>query len=1019
MIFRLRHLWIVSLVGTIFFLGLLAPRAAKDNESVKTEYAQLVKAGRYGEIEKRILDATGKAQGGKEIDALGEVLAVSADDAKDVLDIFAQNDSVTATTTYAELLLWMARGDEMPRWKRKNRETEPVLMPIEEIGQRSATLLDHNDPFVRGIAEWAIAVSVGKANSGSLSIWPVQDAPGWYETWIQFLDNPEFVLEIDYVRQGATLGIHRTAEKLAESAERILQRSQKAVDWFQYSSQFDEETLIRSLNSLENAHAGLKQSVEDKDLTKARIQWIQLRTAARDIVFLNPDIQFDEILFGLRHAAHDGPNITAGAKSYIYKPGGDIVVKSGFSPGDTARPLIDGKLPPGHVRGIELWWDADKLVFGYAKQPEYYDEFILESDQGFDDKKHGLSEPVHIYEIDIDGKGLKQITDHEYNSDVEPTYLPTGDVVFCSDRSNFGSQCSGHFFQNKKIVNLYRVSRDGGNPRPLSNNKDFDRYPHVLDSGELIFTRWEYQERHLYQTHNLWTSHPDGTMSDAIYKQHINSGPMALRDARQIPGSHKMAAIACGHHEWAQGALTIIDHHRGVNNFRGMRIVTPEISPREGGIGRGKAVDEGGVMDNGGLYQQPYPLSEQSFLVSYSYHLPRSDSNANNFALYYIDVWGNRELIHREPVLSAVYPIPVAKRKQPPIIPDIVHPEKQEAECYVANVYSGVPEIEYGTIKHIRISQPTHWPTFQTGDRVTDFNHLHYTPSGSWARTLGVWTWTPARVIGTVPVRSDGSAYFKVPVAAPVYFQALDENSMEVRRMRTFVTLQPGELRGCTGCHETRDETPMTSYRLPTAAPEKPSVPIPPSWGNEELPDYERHIQPILDKYCVSCHGETDPAAGLEFSGRKFDGYCQSYRTMFGLSADEPTPIDETWSFNLFYPEAPKPDRDRDSLKQMEKNEFPGQLISISNRFSDASITQPMEFGSHKSEFILALLEEDHQKRVNMSQEDWIDLVTWVDLNAPYWGSFVDKEPVREGEKPVRVRIELPPPFGPEVAVSE
>jgi hypothetical protein len=460
----------------------------------------------------------------------------------------------------------------------------------------------------------------------------------------------------------------------------------------------------------------------------------------------------------------------------------------------------------------------------------------------------------------------------------------------------------------------------------------------------------------------------------------------------------------------------LVDPHQGLNETAGMRLVTPYVSPREGGLGRGKPVSQGGVRDAGGLYQQSFALSETGFLVSYSYYLPRSMSNANNFGLYYIDVWGNKELIHREPVLSSVYPIPLKKRPRPPVIPDVVEPTQSFAQVYVTDVYSGLPEIKRGTIKHIRISHRTQWPTVQTGEKVTEFNHYHYTPSGSWSRTLGVWTWTPARVIGTVPVRDDGSAHFKVPVGIPLYFQALDKNYLEVRRMRTFVTFQPGEIRGCTGCHETRDESPMSYVGIPSAVQGEPAMPVPPSWGNRVLPDYESHIQPIIERHCTRCHGQDDPDGGLEFTGRQIDGYCQSYRTMFGLSADESTPMQEGWSYKLFHPDAPEPKLDKEALKRMERNEYPGQLIAISDRFSDASITEPRQFGSAKSALVLTLLNDPlHRNEVKIGQNEWIDLVTWVDLNAPYWGSFVDKEPVRKGRPPKRIRVELPPPFGAEV----
>ena len=936
-------------------------------------------------------------QNPERFDVLAGVIAENISKTEPVLDALKQETFITGQTLYAELLVRCARGIEVASWNRVGRELDELT--VEEIGSRAIALFDHPDPFIRALAEWAIDIRVGMLNGSRTEIWPMGDTPpAWYKQWQNAL-TADFKLHADYARQCIGLNQHTSVRALYQSARAVQDRVSRMVAALQLDNADQLERILAAMQT-------------ETDLTAQRRLWLQTRLAARDIVLANPAIDFDDILFATRHAYHDGPNITAGAKSYIIKPGGDLLVKSGFHPGDPVKPLINGKLAPGHSRGHELWWDADKIVFAYSEQPDYFEGVMWESDQGFDDKEHGFSEPVHLYEINIDGSGLRQLTDHPFYSDVEPAYLPNGDIVFCSERSGYGSQCSGHFFQNKRIVNLYSMKPDGSNIRAISNNKDFDRYPHVLDTGQIIFTRWEYQERHLWQVHNVWVRHPDGSMSDPIFKEHINSGPMALRDARHIPNSHKLIATACGHHEFAQGAIMLMDPHVGTNDIGGMNLVTPGVSPREGGLGKGKPVPQGAVQDDGGLYQQPYALSENAFLVSYSYHLPRQDKNAYNFGLYYIDVWGNKELIHRDPVLSSVYPIPVKKRPRPRVIPDKLQPEKNVATVYMNDIFSGVPDFDPGEAKYIRIAHHTEWPTQQTGDQVVDFNHLHYTPSGSWARTVGLWTWTPARVIGEVPVEEDGSAHFKVPANVPLYFQALDENHMELRRMRTFITFQPGEVRGCTGCHESRDEAPITVDRVPQAVRCTPSMPVPPSWGEQVLPDYEEHIQPMIAKHCEGCHGAQDPAAGLEFSSRKIEGQYQSYRTMFGLDADDRTPVWEPWSHKIINPDNPNPVQDKKALRQMENNEYPGQLLFISNRFGDISVSQVKEFGSNASKLTLTLAHDPlHQENVNMSEQEWIDFVTWVDLNAPYWGSFVNKEPMRRDEPPIRVKFKFPKPF--------
>ena len=65
------------------------------------------------------------------------------------------------------------------------------------------------------------------------------------------------------------------------------------------------------------------------------------------------------------------------------------------------------------------------------------------------------------------------------------------------------------------------------------------------------------------------------------------------------------------------------------------------------------------------------------------------------------------------------------------------------------------------------------------------------------------------QVHGTVPIRVDGSVCFEVPPCRMLDFQVLDEHYRAVHTMRSWVSARPGEQRGCTGCHEAHNSTPV------------------------------------------------------------------------------------------------------------------------------------------------------------------------------------------------------------------
>jgi hypothetical protein len=445
-------------------------------------------------------------------------------------------------------------------------------------------------------------------------------------------------------------------------------------------------------------------------------------------------------------------------------------------------------------------------------------------------------------------------------------------------------------------------------------------HPHLLNNGLIGYLRWEYQERALMEVHSLWTVHPDGTMADAAYKQHL-AMPLSVRDVRSVEGSDKLVAIAAGHHDVAKGAVITINPSAGINNSDAMELVTKGIRLKEGKIDA-KTVEGGGVQDAGGYYTMPYAVTDKTFITSYAFTNPKRRKGYpffKSYGIYLIDAYGNKELIYKDPLYSSYRALPFKKRTKPQPMPDKTDFSKNFATCVIPDVYEGMEGVTRGTIKYIRIAEALPWPIVP-GEGVKRWDL-----SGRWC---------PVRVIGTVPVENDGSAHFKVPVAdnASVYFQALDEKHMEICRMRSSVSFQPGERRSCTGCHETGMNTPAHQQGL--AAMRPPVMPKEPSWGCSEPIGFDSLVKPIMDQHCVECHNEEKPSGKLSLSGEK--AYANAIK-----------------------------------------------FVSRSPRTGNGSITKPMQFGSHKSKLITQLLKKDSPCKTDLPKNDWIALVTWVDASAP------------------------------------
>jgi len=666
----------------------------------------------------------------------------------------------------------------------------------------------------------------------------------------------------------------------------------------------------------------------------------EARWLARRVAFANPALRFDRLLFVKRFTQQSYPDVCLNHMPWVSRPGGDVCLLSMAGPEaeGEVKTVLNGRLGPGHVHGVDLWWDAGRIVFGYAKAK------APEPPPGWLDRRTSFElrrseEPTHIFEMNADGSNLRQLTSGEW-SDLDPTYCPNGDIVFVSERCGYSLQCN-EYDKDETSTNLYVMRPDGSNIRRMSVTKDGDYLPHALDDGTIGYTRWEYQERGWAHIQSLWTIRPDGTGADALFKQHFNN-PWAVEECRSIPGSTRLVGVAAGHHTLPAGPVILINPRDGMNSPRGIRIVTPGVLPPEGGM-TGLAVPQGGVQGTTGYYMHPWPLSETTFLASYGafghgYGLTTQEIDPTGYALYLIDVYGTQELVYRDPAISSFHPIPLRPRPRPPILPDMTDPSIPYALCSLQHAAKGAPGIAASQAKYLRIAEGIAWPYCNT------YGGQRYEPD---VKSVMI-NWNPVRVLGEVPIESDGSAHFRVPVDTPLYFQLLDSNHMELRRMRSFISFQPGEARSCVGCHETREESGATpSFALALAR--EPSVPVPPPWGDRPI-SFLRDVQPVFDKHCAGCHAGLKPAAGLDFSGGLTTRHNRAYDTLYA-----------------------------------------NKLVAWSNVGEDARITMPLEFGSHRSKLVEALRDGACSKRARLSQEDWLRLVTWIDANAPYHDGFINK----------------------------
>ena len=464
----------------------------------------------------------------------------------------------------------------------------------------------------------------------------------------------------------------------------------------------------------------------------------------------------------------------------------------------------------GGVRDPQVHYDGRKILFSYRK---------------------GSSPNYHLYEINIDGSGLRQLTDGPWD-DIEPTYLPTGEIMFVSSRCMRWVNC-----WLTQVATLYRAGADGSNIRPISSNNEQDNTPWPLPDGRVLYTRWEYVDRSQVHYHHLWTSNPDGT-NQTIYYGNQQPG-IVMIDAKPIPGSRKVVSIFSPGHGKREhdGALAIVDPRGGPDDLSSARQVTKQQNLRD-----------------------PWAFSEDWFLA------------ASGKSLVIVNGAGQVEPFFQLPAgdvlakLDCHEPRPVFTRSRERLIPPRVNLASDTGTLILSDVYKGrnMAGVQPGDIRKLLVLETLPMP-------------IHFT-GGMEPLSYG-GTFTLERVVGTVPVEADGSAYFELPALRSYFFVALDENDRSVKRMQSFLTVQPGETTSCVGCHEDRLETPPLGGRNLAALRRAPSR-ITPVADVPDVYDFPRDIQPILERHCVKCHDYDQRKGGVVLTADRGPMYSHSYFTL-------------------------------------------------------------------------------------------------------------------------------------------
>lgn len=722
------------------------------------------------------------------------------------------------------------------------------------------------------------------------------------------------------------------------------------------------------LDRLARLEASARARLSDLKLNdrtqKARLLHLarELEALRQEALLANPLLEFEKLLL-LRHDAGRfrlPRNDTC--YSSVPQTGYDceIAVLSPVSPKGTLTTLFK---PTGgeYIADLELHPDAGRMLFTMPAANRW-----------------------HVFEMDVHGSGLRGLTSsrHDDVDSFDACYLPNGDIIFCSTANYQSVPC---YNGTRKVGGLYLLDAERKNVRQLTFDQDDDCCPTMMNSGRVMFTRWEYAGTPHFFTRLVFQMNPDGSGQEELYGSN-SYWPNAIYGARPLPGyTTRFVGIVSGHHgDRRMGELVIFDPAQGRQEAGGVVRRIP---------GYGKKVEpvikDTLVNESWPKFMHPWPLSEKYFLVACK------PTRKSEWGIYLADVFDNLLLIREVPGQALLEPVPLVKRLPPPVLPERVDLNRKDGLVYLVNVYEGggLAGVPAGTVKSLRLLSP----------------HYGYFGNAGWLNIAIDGAWDVQRILGTVPVHPDGSAYFRVPANTPISVQPLDAEGKAVQLMRSWFTVMPGETRSCIGCHEGATQA-APNVRTQAMAGSADEIT---SWfGPARGFSFERDVQPVLDAYCVRCHDGRNKG-GRNLLPERPEGCAQKGPDPFSppdlrarnLSPDysgvlAPIPqvvVDGQVSANVSMDDvgvetSPISERHLQRLKFTPAYEALHPYVRRGGSESDAHMLAACEFHADTSELVQMLRKGHHG--VRLDAEAWHRLVTWIDLNVPCHGTWHEVYPI-------------------------
>jgi len=528
------------------------------------------------------------------------------------------------------------------------------------------------------------------------------------------------------------------------------------------------------------------------------------------------------------------PTTTLGnpTDAIMFTAGGDLFVREKSSP-SAAEINITGSQTNGlgDVSDPEVSYDGTKLLFSMRRA----------ADPGW-----------RIWEYDIGLKTLNGPIACTVNAgitpagdDVDPAYLPDGRIVFASNRQVKSQQVNGFAYldeyERERVTALHVMNSDGTDCRQISYNQSHDRNPTVLQTGEVMYSRWDHVGGR--NQFSIFFTNPDGTNLFVLYGAH--SPGNSYLHPRELPGGQVISTLMPLSRTREGGALMQID----IGNYS--ENCEPAPGAASGCNGQrqptAKQINYGSGISEFGRFSTPYPLwdSTNRALVSWTPSqpqqainpltgLPESVEGTPVYGVYMLNLTDKtmRPVVTAPPGYAVLDPVAIQARPLPNVITDksldatlagkassigttgvgilnvkSVYDTDSQGRMgnavLVPAIGENIPMLS-GVADIAKLKDPAQTTAAQRPARFIRITKAVPTQSGISREAIGETEFEMQQILGYTEIEPDGSFKIEVPADVPVAITAIDKDGRGFTPHTNWIQVRPGETRTCSGCHSPR-----------------------------------------------------------------------------------------------------------------------------------------------------------------------------------------------------------------------